>query len=476
MAEKGITVKKNENFSEWYTQVIQKAELADYTGVSGCIVFRPYYYAVWEKIMDLVNARIKKYSVKNAYFPLFIPESLLIKEEEHVEGFAPEVAWVTHAGKTKLNEKLAIRPTSEAIMYDSFSKWIRSWRDLPLKINQWSNVVRWEFKHPVPFCCTREFLFNEGHTVFATEKESLKEQDWVIEMYRYICEDYLGIYSMIGRKTEKEKFAGAVFSVSLEHFMPNGKAIQGPIFHHDGQKFAKAYDVTFLNKNEKKEYAWQNTWAISSRMLGVLIYSHGDDKGLVLPPKVAPNKCVLVPILIKGKEKNVLKKCKDLNRNLKKFDCIFDDSDYSAGWKFNQWEMKGVPVRIEVGPKDVEKKQVVLVRRDTGEKLFVKESEMVKKIEELLLDIQNNLYKRSKKMALDNMVDVKDTKELKKAIKDKKLAKAFWCGDQGCEEMMKDQTGGAKILNMPLNQPKKFGKCVYCGKDGKHLAYIAKSY
>ncbi len=476
MAEKGIGVKKNENFSEWYTQVIQKSDLADYTEVSGCIVYKPYSYSIWEEIKEQVDKRIKKKGVKNAYFPLFIPEKLLVKESDHVAGFVPEVAWVTHAGKRKLDERLAVRPTSEAIMYDSYSKWIRSWRDLPLKINQWNNVVRWEFKHAVPFLRGREFLWNEGHTVFATKREAEKETLKILNMYDEVCSKYLALYGLQGKKTEKEKFAGAEYTLTLEFFMPQGKAIQGPDAHHDGQNFAKAYDITFVDKKEKKRFAWQNTWAITTRMLGVMIYVHGDDKGLVLPPMLAPNKCVLIPIMVKGKEQKVLKKCKELNRKLKKFDCVFDDSDYSAGWKFNQWEIKGVPVRVEVGPKDVEKKQVVLVRRDTGKKFFVKETEMVEKIKELLVDIQNNLYEKSKKLTLDNMVDVKNTKELKKAIKDKKLAKAFWCGDQNCEEMLKDQTGGAKILNMPLDQPKRFEKCVYCGKKGKHLAYIAKSY
>jgi prolyl-tRNA synthetase len=474
--QEGISVKKNENFSEWYTEVIQKADLADYTEVSGCIVFKPTSYAIWEKITELVNERIKKQGVKNVYFPLFIPEKLLAKEETHVEGFTPEVAWVTHTGKTKLNEKLAIRPTSEAIMYDSYSKWIRSWRDLPLKLNQWCNVVRWEFKHPVPLLRTREFLFNEGHTAFATEKEAKDEQKWVIEMYREVCEDYLAMYSMIGKKTDKEKFAGAEFSVSIEHFMPNGKAIQGPIFHHDGQNFSKAYDISFVNKKEKKDYAWQNTWAISTRTLGILTYIHGDDKGLVLPPKIAPIPVVLVPILFKGKEQPVLKKCKELMKKLKKFNTHFDDSDYTAGWKFNQWEMKGIPIRIEVGPKDVEKKQVTLVRRDNGKKIQVKESEITKTIESTLEEIQKNLYNKSKKLTLDNTIEVKNKTELKKAIKNKKLAKAFWCENPKCEEMLKHETGGAKILNMPLDQPKKLGKCVYCDKPGKNLCYIAKSY
>jgi len=474
--QEGITVKKEENFSEWYIQVIQKADLADYTEVSGCIVFKPYSYAIWEKIQQEVDVRIKAKGVQNAYFPLFIPEKLLLKEQAHVEGFTPEVAWVTHAGETELDEKLAIRPTSEAIMYDSYAKWIRSWRDLPLKINQWNNVVRWEFKHAVPFLRTREFLWNEGHTAFATRDEAVKETLDILRMYDDICSNYLALYGLQGKKTEKEKFAGAEFTLSLEYFMPQGKAIQGPDAHHDGQNFAKAYDITFLDKNEKKQYVWQNTWAITTRMIGVMIYVHSDDKGLVLPPKIAPIPVVVIPILFKGKEKPVIAKCKQLMGKLKKFNAHLDDSDYSAGWKFNQWEMKGVPIRVEIGPRDVENNQVTLVRRDTGKKIQVKETELTETIEKLLEEIQKNLYNKSKQLTIKNTVTVTNESELKKAINDKKLAKTFWCGNTECEENIKHETGGAKILNMPLKQPKKLDKCVNCGKQGKNLVYIAKSY
>ncbi|MFH1972077.1 MAG: proline--tRNA ligase [archaeon] len=474
--QEGITIKKEENFSEWYTQVIQKADLADYTEVSGCIVFKPYSFAIWEKIQQEVDTRIKLMGVQNAYFPLLIPEKLLIKEQKHVEGFTPEVAWVTHAGDTELEEKLAVRPTSEAIMYDSYSKWIRSWRDLPLKINQWNNVVRWEFKHAVPFLRTREFLWNEGHTVFATREEAVKETLDILRMYDDVCSNYLALYGLQGKKTEKEKFAGAEFTLSLEFFLPQGKAIQGPDAHHDGQNFAKAYDITFLDKNEKKQYVWQNTWAITTRMIGVMIYMHSDDKGLVLPPKLAPIPVVVIPILFKEKEKPVITKCKQLMSKLKKFNAHLDDSDNTAGWKFNNWEMKGVPIRIEIGPKDVENNQVTLVRRDTGKKIQVKETELVITIEKLLEEIQKNLYNKSKQLTIKNTINVTNKSELIKAIKDKKLAKAFWCGNSVCEENIKHETEGAKILNMPLKQPTKFDKCVYCGKQGTNLVYIAKSY
>src|SRR3989338_11568605 len=263
----GLSKKKSEDISTWYTEVIQKADLADYTDVSGCIVFKPYAYAIWEKIVQAVDERIKKMGVKNAYFPLFIPEKLLKKEQAHVKGFFPEVAWVTHAGDSKLDERLAIRPTSETIMYESYRNWIRSWRDLPLKLNQWNNVVRWEFKHPIPFLRTREFLWNEGHTVYASKEEAEKEKDEIIKVYGEVCEDFLALPSLIGKKSDKEKFAGAEYTVSMEFYLPNGKAIQGPDFHYDGQNFSKAYDIKFLNESGKEEYAYQNTFAITTRML-----------------------------------------------------------------------------------------------------------------------------------------------------------------------------------------------------------------
>ena len=475
--QQGLTVKKADNFSEWYTQVIQKADLADYSPVSGCIIFKPYSYAIWEKIKASVDTKIKAMDVQNAYFPLFIPEDLLNKEKEHVEGFSPEVAWVTHAGKSKLDQRLAVRPTSETIMYDAYSKWIRSWRDLPLKLNQWNNVVRWEFKHCVPFLRTREFLWNEGHTCFATKAEADKECMDIVSMYETVLKDDLALHSIVGKKTEKEKFAGADYTLSTELFMPNGKAIQGPDSHHDGQNFAKAFDITFLDKNEKRQYVWQNTWAISTRVIGILIYAHGDDKGIVLPPNIAPNKAVIIPILFKQTQDKVLKKAKELAKTLKKYDVVVDDRTYyTPGWKYNEWELKGVPLRIEIGPKDLEKKQVVVVQRDTGKKHIVKETALGKTVDVLLKEMQNNLYKRSKAVFDKKLVPAKNMTELKKAIKSKQFIRASWCGQVACEEKIKDQTDGAKILNLPFPQPKNHDVCVCCGNVGKHLAHIAKSY
>jgi len=474
--DKEAIAKKSEDMSKWYTDVITKAELADYTDVSGAIVFRPYAYAIWERIVHAVDKRIKAMGVNNAYFPLLIPEKLLKKEQDHVEGFSPEVAWVTHAGDSKLDERLAIRPTSETIMYESYKKWIRSWRDLPLKINQWNNVVRWEFKHPVPFMRTREFLWNEGHTVFATKKEAEKECIDILNMYSEVLEEYFALYGIQGRKTEKEKFAGAEYTLSIELFLPNGKAIQGPDAHHDGQNFAKAFGIKFLDQDEKEQYAWQNTWAITTRMIGVMLMEHGDDHGLVLPPKLAPIQIVVVPIFFKDKDK-VLKEAKKIKDKLKDYQVYLDDRDgYTPGWKFNEWEMKGVPIRIEIGPKDISKEQVVLVRRDTLKKEFVKVKDLSKVVSNSLEAMQKDLYKKSKKLFEDNVVEVKSMDEFKKAINNKKIVKALFCGGAECEELIKDATGGAGSRNIPLEWKKGKGKCVGCGKEATEYTLFGKGY
>jgi prolyl-tRNA synthetase len=476
--EKGITVEKDE-FSDWFTQIMLKADLADYTEVSGCIVFKPTAYAIWEKIVQETDKRFKGIGIKNVYFPLFIPEKSLVKEEKHVEGFSPEVAWVTHAGNTKLSERLAVRPTSEAIMYESYSKWIRSWRDLPLRTNQWNNVVRWEFKHPVPFLRTREFLWNEGHTLFATKEEAIAEEKQIIEIYKEVCEKFLALPSLIGRKSEKEKFAGADYTVSMEFFMPNGKAVQGPDFHHDGQNFAKAYNIKFLNKENKEEYVWQNTFAISTRMLGVMFAVHSDEKGLILPPKVAPQKIAIVPIIFDNSKSKVLKQAKEIEDSLKEYSPILDDREgYSPGFKFNEWELKGIPIRIELGPKDLDKKSVVLARRDTNKKEFVKISDLKKKVPQILEEIQENLFKKAQKLLNTSIVQAKDLETVNKAIADKKIAFAPLCGARDCEDDFKFKTNGAKVLNIPDKQPKELEKaeCVICNKKANYFAYVGKSY
>jgi len=475
--DKGITVKKSENFSEWYTQVITKAELIEYTGVSGCMVLRPYSYEIWEKIKDFFDKEIKKLGVKNAYFPLLIPESLLTKEKEHVKGFSPEVAWVTHAGNSKLSERLAIRPTSETIMYDTYKKWIRSYQDLPLLINQWCNVVRWEFKHTVPFLRTREFLWQEGHTAHATKEGADTEVLIILDRYTKVFEELLAVPVLKGLKSEKEKFAGADYTTSVETIFPDGKAIQGGTSHALGQNFSKSFGITFTDEKEKRQHVWQNSWGFSTRSIGIMLAIHGDDKGLIMPPRVAPIQAVIVPIIFDKTKKEVLEKSNEIKGKLKNFLVELDAGEnYSAGWKFHQWELKGVPLRIEVGPKDIEKKQVTIVRRDTGEKIAVKETDVAVKVKDLLEEIQTSLFSKAKKFLDENIVKTDDFETMKVAIKAKKFAFVPWCGKEECEGWIKDKTAGAKSLNIPFNQKKPKKKCIHCDKAAEYYAYFAKSY
>jgi prolyl-tRNA synthetase len=471
---KGITSERDE-FSEWFTQIILKADLADYTEVSGAMVFKPVAYEIWERLRNECDKEFKKLEIKNCYFPLFIPERSLIKEQEHVKGFSPEVAWVTHAGNTKLSERLAIRPTSEAIMYESYKRWIRSWRDLPLKLNQWNNVVRWEFKHPVPFLRTREFLWNEGHTAYASRKEAEAEGKDIIGIYDKICRELLALPALIGKKSDKEKFAGAEYTISMEYYMPNGKAIQGPDFHFDGQNFAKAYQIKFLNRDEKEEFVWQNTWAISTRMLGVMFAVHSDSKGLVLPPKVAPMKVVIVPILFEDSKEKVLKVANEIKKKLGEWVVLDDREGYKPGFKFNEWELKGIPIRIEIGPKDLVNKEVVVVRRDSGKKESVSVGSLKKKIDNLLEDIQKSLLKKAEKNLKDAIVKADSLSGIKKAIGDKKIAFVNLCNSRKCEDDMKFRSGGAKVLNIKDGE-KISGKCVVCGKKAEYAGYVGKSY
>ncbi len=471
-----ITVKKDKDFSEWYSQVIQKAELADYSKVSGCIVFRPRAYYIWETVQNYMNQEFKKVGVKNAYFPLLIPESLLKKETEHVKGFNPEVAWVTHAGDTKLNEKLAIRPTSETIMYDHYKKWIRSYKDLPLKLNQWNNIVRWEFKHPIPFLRTREFLWQEGHNAFANEKEVQENTLLMLYIYEKTLKELYALPALAGKKSEKEKFAGAVYTLSLETLLPNGKAIQCCTSHNLGQNFSKPFDITYLDKNEKKQYAWQNSWGFTTRTIGILIAMHGDDHGLVLPPNLAEIQVVIVPILFEESKQKVIKKAHEIRKSLNKYRAYLDDREgYSAGWKFNEYELKGIPIRIEIGPKDLKKNQVVLVRRDTLKKENVKIRDLNKKIEKTLNEIHENLYNKAKKFLNDNIIEVKNMNDMKKVINSGKIAKLNWCLGTKCEELIKEKTEGAKSLNISLTEKAK-GKCFVCNNKANGVAYFAKSY
>ncbi len=474
----GLTVSKDQDISEWYTQLIQKAELADYSAVSGCIIYKPASYAVWEKIVAVTDAQFKQVGIKNAYFPLFIPEKLLQKEAVHIAGFEPEVAWVTQAGNSILPERLAVRPTSETIMYDSYSKWIRSYKDLPLRLNQWNNVVRWEFKHATPFLRGREFLWNEGHTCFATRQEALAEQQQIISIYQDVCENYLALPALIGKKSEQEKFAGAVFTVSMEFIMPNGKGIQGPDFHHDGQNFSKAFDISFTDKDGVKKQVWQNTFAISTRVLGVLFAVHSDDKGLVLPPKVAPIQTVIVPILFDNSKTKVMAAVDRLKKKLET-KCISvhvdDREDYSPGWKYNEWEMKGVPLRIEIGPRDLAKNMAQIIRRDTGEKISSKLSGIDITVANLLQKIQDSLFCKAKLLLEKRKVVVKTTEEAEAAFKQGNYVYAPWCAVPSCEESFKEKTSG-KSLNSPLQQPKISGKCFNCKNKAGQWFYFGRSY
>ncbi len=475
----GLTVKKSEDFNEWYSQVVLKADMIDYSSVSGCIVFKPNSYGIWEKIQKVFDDKIRQSGHRNCYFPMFIPESLLKREAEHFEGFTPEVAWVTKGGNSELNEKLAIRPTSETVMMESYAKWIRSWRDLPLLLNQWNSVVRWEFKHAKPFLRTREFLWQEGHTAHATKEDAEKEVMQQLFEYVDLIENYMAIPVIAGKKTEKEKFAGADYTTTVESFMPDGKALQMATSHMLGQNFSKPFEIKFLDKDEKEKYAWTTSWGLSTRTIGALVMTHGDDKGLVIPPKLAPIQIVVIPITFKENKDVVIGKAKEIVKKLrtKNYTVEMDDRDsYTPGWKFNEWELKGVPLRIEIGPKDVQNEQAVLVRRDNNEKITVKSKDVEKKIEETLSDIQDSLFKKAKDYLKNSIVEVKNFDEFVKVIKNKKMAKSLFCGTIECEDNIKDKADGATCRCIPFEQKSAKGKCVQCGTEAKFWAIFGKAY
>jgi prolyl-tRNA synthetase len=479
MKEEGITVKKSENFSEWYIQVVQKAELADYAPVQGCMIIKPNGYAIWENIMNILDKEFKARGVKNVYFPQLIPESFLKKEAEHFQGFVPECAWVTIGGEKQLGERLALRPTSETIIYDAFSKWIRSWRDLPLKVNQWCNVTRWESSTKF-FVRTTEFLWQEGHTAHATKEEADEMMMEMIHVYEKFIQDYLAIPVLAGKKSDKEKFAGALTTTTVEALMPDGRAIQMGTSHNLGQNFSRVFDVKFLDKENKESFVWNTSWGVSTRMIGALIMIHGDDKGLVLPPKIAYAHVVIVPIFYKPEEKlKVIKKSNKVKEGLEKagLKVILDDrEEYTPGWKFNEWELKGIPIRIEVGPKDVANKQVIAVRRDTFEKIVVEDKGMVKKINEILESIQKNLFDKAKKQLESNIFTVNTYEEFKNILENKGgFIRACWCLNPKCEEKIKEETK-ATVRVIPFKNEDIFSNCIYCGKEAKVVAYFAKAY
>ena len=485
MSNKEIT-SREEDYSQWYLDIVDKAELAENSPVRGAMVIKPYGYAIWEKIQKELDRRIKERGNKNAYFPLFIPKSFLSREADHVKGFAKECAIVTHYRlreskdggvevdpESKLEEELIVRPTSETIMYDTFSRWIKSWRDLPLRINQWANIVRWE-RRTRPFLRTSEFLWQEGHTVHETEQECLKEVLEALDMYYNFAREVLALETLTGKKSESEKFAGAVDTYGVEAMMQDGKSLQFGTSHNLGQNFAKVFNIQFTNKEGQLEYPWQTSWGVSTRMMGAVVMSHSDDKGLVLPPEIAPIEVVIIPIYKDNNKAKVLQYSKEIYNNLSKTiqDIEFDDRDFlTPGYKFNEWEKKGVPIRIEVGPRDMESQNCVVVRRDTLEKESVSISEIEIYVEKLLNEIQKNLLSRSKDLLISNTHSVKSYEEFKDVISSKKgFVYAHWCGNPDCEEGIKVDTKATTRCQTEEGS-RNTGPCIYCGEHGEEWVF-----
>jgi prolyl-tRNA synthetase len=463
-----------EDFAQWYTDVVKKADLVDYSSVRGSMIIRPYGYALWENVRDALDRRIKETGHENVYMPLFIPESLLQKEKDHVEGFAPEVAWVTHGGSEELTERLVVRPTSEVLFCEHYKNIIHSYRDLPKLYNQWANVVRWE-KTTRPFLRTLEFLWQEGHTAHATDEEAHEETTKMLGVYAEICETILAIPVVKGQKTEKEKFAGANFTYTIESLMHDGKALQTATSHHLGDGFAKSFGIQYTDKEGKLQHVHQTSWGFTTRVIGALIMVHGDNRGLVIPPNAAPIQVMIVPIA--QHKEGVLDHAYGLKDELSKVARVdIDASDKKPGWKFNEYEMKGVPLRLEVGPKDIENKQVVLVRRDTGEKIVVAVDTLNETIANLLHDIQQNLYNKALKLREEKTTSVTNLEGLKETIESKGgFIKAMWCGDQACEDKIKEETGATSRC-IPFVQEKISDQCVCCGDKAEQMVYWAKAY
>ena len=464
-----------DDFAQWYTDIVRKAELADYTPVKGFISIRPYGYAIWENIQKYADAKFKEHGVENLSMPVLIPESLLNKEKEHVEGFAPEVAWVTIGGGNDLEEKLCIRPTSETIFDTMYSKWLSSWRDLPYKYNQWCNVVRWE-KETRPFLRSREFLWQEGHTIHETAEEAKNFTQEMLDVYQDVFENLLAIPALKGQKTESEKFAGAESTYTVEALMLDGRALQGGTSHYFGQNFTKPFDVKFQNREGKQEYAYQTSWGISTRMIGAVIMVHGDNRGLKLPPRVAPIQVAIVPVA--ANKPGVIEKATQIYENLnKKFRVKLDSREqYTPGYKFNYWEMKGVPVRLEIGPRDIENGECVLVRRDTLEKCTVRLDNLEEEINTLLEDIQKNMFEMANQLRERRTSSAKDMEEFVEKINSNQgYIKAMWCGDEACEEKIHELTG-AKSRCIPYNQEQISDTCVCCGKKADKMVVWGRQY
>lgn len=465
----------DQDFTQWYTDVIKKAELVDYSSVRGCMVIKPYGYAIWENIQKELDYRFKQTGHENVYMPLFIPESLLQKEKDHVEGFAPEVAWVTHGGSEELTERLCVRPTSETLFCDHYKNCIQSYRDLPKLYNQWCSVVRWE-KNTRPFLRTLEFLWQEGHTAHATAEEAQEETIRMLNVYAEFCENVLAIPVVKGQKTEKEKFAGAMATYTIEALMHNGIALQSGTSHNFGDGFARAFGIQYTDKSNQLQYVHQTSWGVTTRLIGAIIMVHGDDSGLVLPPKVAPIQVVVIPI--SQHKEGVLEKASEITARLSGIVRVrMDDSDKTPGWKFNEYEMKGVPIRLEIGPKDIEKGQVVLVRRDTREKVFVPMDELEAKVPELLDAIHKNLLEKATRLRNEKTYTAVEMSEFRRIIETTPgFIRAMWCGDRACEDGIKEETGATSRC-IPFDDNERVSdKCIYCGKEAKTLVYWGKAY
>ncbi len=464
-----------EDFAKWYTDIVVKADLADYTGAKGFIAIKPYGYSIWENIQQYADKKFKEQGIQNVYFPSLIPESLLNKEKEHVEGFAPEVAWVTQGGTEKLEEKLCIRPTSETIFCMQFEKDLNSWRDLPIKYNQWCNVIRWE-KETRPFLRSREFLWQEGHTIHETKEEAESLTRRMLDIYGNVVEELLAVPVLKGKKTEKEKFAGAEDTYTVEILMHDGRALQAGTSHYFGQNFTKAFNIKFQNRDGKDEYPYQTSWGISTRLIGGVIMAHGDNRGLKLPPKLAPIQVVIIPIA--AHKENVLEKSQNIYEELnKKYRTKLDLRDnYTTGYKFNDWELRGVPVRLEIGPRDIENNTCVLVRRDTLEKTIVELNNLEEKIEELLKNIQINMYNECAKRVKERTTIAHDLTEFEKNIEQNQgYIKTMWCGRTECEEKIKELTG-AHSRCIPFEQENIGKTCVCCGEEAKHMVIWGRQY
>jgi len=478
--EIGITAKKSEDFSEWYTQAVTKAELADYAAVKGFMVLMPYGCAIWERMRSFMDEELKKLKHQNAYFPALIPESFLKKEATHFSGFTPEVFWVTHTGDNELPEKLAVRPTSETIIYDSYSRWVQSWRDLPLLINVWNSVLRAEITSTKPFIRSSEFLWQEGHTVHESKEDADREVFTILELYRRLTEELLAIPVLRGYKSDQEKFVGALYTTTLEAMMPDGKALQMGTSHNLGQNFSRVFEIKYLGRDGQQHYAWNASWGVSWRLIGALVMIHGDDKGIILPPRIAPVQVIIVPIFYSDDDKErVTVKIKELVEKLKQERIryeIDERTEYTPGWKFNQWEMKGVPLRVELGPKDVQNRVITLSRRDAGKRQTVKDDEAIPHIKRVLDEIQEHLFTRAKSFLDEHITPANSYEEFRSLLEEKKgFVKAPWCANQECEAGIKQETG-ATIRVLPFTDEQISGKCIYCDQEAKKMAYFAQAY